>query len=706
MKICALTKSRITDYATGALTKGELREIEGHLASCEDCRSLFTEITNVVDQIERRGSKRQRPPTRRDQTHNTRMHPVLVLNSTRQLVLILFTVFVLGAVILFIVPWDDLIVPGDIKSYEELQKPGTVKPATPPVKPSPGVAVSAPLVGSERPSPTAAVVNVSPPAPEPIAEVQTPSPPMSTSPPPSFGSQSYTSSTTTMAAMPFAPGPYQLPGSVAAAPPAPATSFLTPTHAEPPVPAPVPVVRPPGLPTPNHTSPPQAAPTLQPQDTLAIEAPPSVPAPYAVPTAAPPVKAVSTPAPRLLPLATPPPSTMERTDGGKMKVDAHSLVNAYDYDYKSPETGAFRLFHDFAPSPFKPGKVLMRVGLQAAHAPGAARSRNRDLTVILPPASDTPGTARMQLVLPLLLDSLGPDDSVSVLQCGNRAYTAVSRVKATQKARIMSALQSSDSTPADWAGTLSEAMRLAEPRRGERIVVMIVNSDALDTPSGPNTWPVPIDGVAVHVVCVGRNPGRDVLATRVTRLYGGRRVDLATSSINWSGAFASLLEAASPAVARNVVIQNDFDRNIVSDVRPFRNASQVIANTDILPLFSSIHNGESVTMVYELTCSRMPVAGERVAELSVQYEDPTTGAPRTAKRTCTGLDGSATLNEADRSFQLAGLLAHSARLMPPESTLNEADVSTVFRKLKALPRSATLRDFVEAMELLNNRSNR
>ncbi|MFT5131004.1 MAG: hypothetical protein ACI8W8_004637 [Rhodothermales bacterium] len=312
----------------------------------------------------------------------------------------------------------------------------------------------------------------------------------------------------------------------------------------------------------------------------------------------------------------------------------------------------------------------------------------------------------MQLVLPLLLDSLGPDDVVSMLQCGHRSHTAVSRVKATQKSRIMAALESIESTPADWSGTLNEAMRLAEPRRGERIVVIIINSDAMETPSTPNTWPEPIEGVAVHVVCLGRNPKADVLATRITRLYGGRRVDLVTNSINWSGAFTNLLETASPAVARNVVIQNDFNRNIVTDVRPFRNASQVIANTDILPLFTSIHNGESITMVYELTFARPPAAGERVAELIVQFEDPTSGAPRTAKRTCTSIDGNPEFQEGDRSFQLAGLLAHSARLMPPESSLNEADVSAVFRKLKALPRDADLGDFVESMELLNNHTNR
>jgi hypothetical protein len=693
MKICALTKSRITDYVTGTLTKGELREIEAHLATCDDCRGLFNEITTVVDQIERHGSKHPRPITRRDQPHNARMHPVLVLNSTRQLVMILFTLFVLGSIMLLIVPWGDLVVKGDIKSYDDLQRPGRYEPKAPePTSPKPGVAVSAPLVQVEQPLPPApTALPVSTPA-----EAST----FSTPVPPEYSPHSYsTAGSTVAAAMPFAPGPYQLQPSTSSGT---NPSFLTPVPAvdpSPPSPAP-PVLSPP---------PPQP---LQPAPPLPTSNTPPVPAPYAVPTttlAFQPIAAVPAPVEAAsINTSIPVPPASADTGSGEINSDAHAhaLVNAYDYDYESPTTGTFSLFHEFAPSPFKPSQVLMRVGLQAARAAGAARSRNRDITLVLPPASDTPGTARMQLVLPLLIDSLGPDDSVSVMQCGHRAQTAVSRVKATQKSRIMNALQESEASAADWAGTLSEAMRLAEPRRGERIIVVIVNSDALDTPSGPSAWPESIDGIAVHVVAVGRNPNKDVLATRIMRLYGGRRVDLSTSNINWGGAFGSLLEAASPAVARNVVIQNDFNRQIVSEVRPLRKASQVIANTDILPLFPSIHNGESVTMVYELTFSRQPAAGERVAEMSVQYEDPRTGAPRTAKRTCTELDGRASFSDGQRSFQLAGLLAHSARLMPPGSTLNEADVSAVFRKLKALPRSAEISDFVEAMELLNTRSKR
>ena len=703
MKICALTKSRITDYATGNLTKGELREIEAHLSTCDDCRSLFNEITNVVDQIERRGGSKGRiPNTRRDQLQDARMHPVLVLNSTRQLVLILFTVFVLGSIILLIVPWTDLVVQGDIKSYEELQQTGKYKPDEPaPVVPKPGVAVAAPLVGVEQtpvPSPSD-VTSASPTA-------AVPPPTMSTPLPPEYSPHAFGSSNAAVAAMPFAPGPYQL----EAGPSAPAPTFLTPIP-EPAAPAPSPAPAPIPPPVAPEVEPVQ---TPQPAPSLTGTEPPPLPAPYAVPTAAPPFQeAEVNPAPVLPPVATPntvvepPPVAASRDeDKSRMKADAHALVNAYDFDYKGPQTGVFALDHDFAPSPFKPGKMLMRVSMQAARAQGTARSRERDITLVLPPASDTPGTARMQLVLPLLLDSLGPDDSVSMLQCGHRPHTAVSRVKATQKARMMKAIQASESTPADWAGTVSEAMRLAEPRRGERIIVVIVNSDALDTPSNPNAWPEPVEGVSVHVISVGRNPQRDVLATRIMRLYNGRRVNLATSSINWTGAFAGLLESASPAVARNVAIQNDFNRDIVSDVRPFRNAAQIIANTDILPLFPSLHNGESVTMVYELTFSRQPGPGERVAELSVQYEDPTTGAARTAKRTCNGIDGKTTFSDGDRSFQLAGLLAHSARLMPPGTELNEVDVSAVFRKLKALPRTAKLSDFVEAMELLNTRSNR
>ncbi|MFT5130706.1 MAG: hypothetical protein ACI8W8_004337, partial [Rhodothermales bacterium] len=197
MKICALTKYRITDYATGTLTKGELREIESHLSTCDDCRSLFSEITNVVDQIERHGNNRKRPPARRDKAHSSRMHPVLMINSTRQLVLILFTLVVLGSIILFIVPWDELVAPGDTKSYDDLQKPGMVPAATSPVSPSIGVEVNAPLIETQQPTPTSAVVNATPmrAVPSPTLPPAA-SPSMSAPPRHDYATQSYTPNNT------------------------------------------------------------------------------------------------------------------------------------------------------------------------------------------------------------------------------------------------------------------------------------------------------------------------------------------------------------------------------------------------------------------------------------------------------------------------------------------------------------------------------
>jgi hypothetical protein len=93
-------------------------------------------------------------------------------------------------------------------------------------------------------------------------------------------------------------------------------------------------------------------------DALAPPEPPAaVPAPAAL------AAAVHVPATKRA-VAPPLPSPAE--------VGVEAFVNAFDYDYEPPGDGALAVHALAAPSPFRPGRVLLRIGIRAAPAAAAA----------------------------------------------------------------------------------------------------------------------------------------------------------------------------------------------------------------------------------------------------------------------------------------------------------------------------------------------
>ena len=83
--ICARVKSRLPEYVSGALTRSEKREIDSHLTECSDCRKLFAEIGAVVHDDHVPSHNHSRRPTPKIRSHE-RLHPVMLLNSSRHVV--------------------------------------------------------------------------------------------------------------------------------------------------------------------------------------------------------------------------------------------------------------------------------------------------------------------------------------------------------------------------------------------------------------------------------------------------------------------------------------------------------------------------------------------------------------------------------------------------------------------------------------------
>ena len=111
-----------------------------------------------------------------------------------------------------------------------------------------------------------------------------------------------------------------------------------------------------------------------------------------------------------------------RPDPASVRVE--EWVNAFDQGYRAPSDDDFAIIVDGGPTPFvEDDEVLVRIGLQAR----AVRDRAREdasLTFVIDTSGSMARESRLELVkdsLRILVDELGPDDRVAVVEFGQDA---------------------------------------------------------------------------------------------------------------------------------------------------------------------------------------------------------------------------------------------------------------------------------------------
>jgi Ca-activated chloride channel homolog len=133
-------------------------------------------------------------------------------------------------------------------------------------------------------------------------------------------------------------------------------------------------------------------------------------------------------------------------DGNLPPRDAIRLeefVNAFDYNYPSPDDDAFAIHVDGGPSPYTGSNaILVRVGIQARRIADADRSP-ASLTFII----DTSGSMAMENRLELVKDALGvlvgglhADDSVAIVEFGSDARVVLNPTSAAEPQVILDAI--------------------------------------------------------------------------------------------------------------------------------------------------------------------------------------------------------------------------------------------------------------------------
>ncbi len=312
----------------------------------------------------------------------------------------------------------------------------------------------------------------------------------------------------------------------------------------------------------------------------------------------------------------------------KNAVRIEEMINYFDYDYKAPSDRArpFNANVSIMPTPWNANSKLLRIGIKGYELPKGEAPRANLVFLI-----DTSGSMNAANKLPLLrnsfkllLQSLKPDDTVSIVTYAGRAGVVLAPTKVADKHKILASLDrlhAGGSTAG--AEGIRQAYQLAEQnldKDGVNRVILATDGDFNVGISNPEELKSFIQrkqksGVTLSILGFGRGNYNDALMQTLAQNGNGNAAYIDTLS----EARKVLVEEAGSTlftIAKDVKIQVEFNPALVGEYRLIgyetRKLKREDFNNDKVDA-GDIGAGHTVTALYEITAKG--VSGRLVDEL-------------------------------------------------------------------------------------------
>jgi len=313
-------------------------------------------------------------------------------------------------------------------------------------------------------------------------------------------------------------------------------------------------------------------------------------------------------------------------------VRTEELVNYFPYDYAAPPRAEQPFSTSVAvfPSPWSPGRKLVRIGIKGYSVHRATRP-HANLVFLVDTSGSMQEPNKLPLVrqsLSLLLDELDPRDSVAIVTYAGSAGTALEPTPVSQKHRIRAIIESlgAGGSTAGAEG-IRQAYALAEanldPNGVNRVIlatdgdfnVGITNQDELkgyiERERGK--------GVFLSVLGFGMGNYNDALMQALAQNGNGVAAYIDTVS----EARKTLVEEASSTlfpIAKDVKIQVEFNPATVAEYRLIGYETRLLNRDDFdndKVDAGDVGSGQSVTALYEV----VPIGGPRAIG-NLRYATP------------------------------------------------------------------------------------
>jgi len=305
----------------------------------------------------------------------------------------------------------------------------------------------------------------------------------------------------------------------------------------------------------------------------------------------------------------------------KDAVRSEELINYFDYAYPLPKDRKtpFTTYTSVMDSPWKAGNKLIHIGIQGYQL-AASEIPQSNLVFLLDVSGSMDEPSKLPLVkqsMSLLLDTLKPDDTISIVVYAGAAGTVLEPTKAKEKSKILAALnnlQAGGSTAG--AEGIALAYQLAEANfnaKGVNRIILATDGDFNVGQTGDEALQDFVErkrdkGIYLSVLGFGQGNYKDAMMQTLAQNGNGTAAYIDTLS---EAQKVLVTEATSNLfpIAKDVKIQVEFNPNTVKEYRLIGYETRALNRED----FSNdkvdageIGAGQRVTAIYEIT----PVGAE------------------------------------------------------------------------------------------------
>ena len=303
-------------------------------------------------------------------------------------------------------------------------------------------------------------------------------------------------------------------------------------------------------------------------------------------------------------------------------VRTEEMVNYFSYDYARPASASepFRSNVTVMPSPWSPGRKLVRIGIKGYEVQRSTRPRANLVFLV-----DTSGSMNEPNKLPLvkqslsmLLDQLAPSDTVSIVTYAGHAGTALEPTSIRQREKIQAVIdQLGAGGSTAGAEGIRQAYNLAKASfdpKGVNRVILATDGDFNVGITNQEELKGLVErerdkGVFLSVLGYGMGNYNDALMQALAQNGNGVAAYIDTIA----EARKTLVEEASAnlfTIAKDVKIQVEFNPATVAEYRLIGYETRILNRDDFENDkidAGDVGSGQSVTALYEMT----PVGGPR-----------------------------------------------------------------------------------------------
>ncbi|MCB9506439.1 MAG: von Willebrand factor type A domain-containing protein [Myxococcales bacterium] len=392
-------------------------------------------------------------------------------------------------------------------------------------------------------------------------------------------------------------------------------------------------------------------------------------------------------------------------------VRVEEFLNSLDYGYAPPDDhSVFAIDLESAPAEFvvDPGLAteqpqILRVGLQGFEIdPGDRAPAN--LVFLVDTSGSMQGPDRLGLVryaLGVVLASLGPDDTLSIVTYAGRATTLLSPTRLEDRGAVLAAidaLEAGGSTNgADGVRTAYELARAAYVTGGINRVIWCTDGDLNVGLTGDSLLRLIEEngraGIALTTLGFGRGNLNDRDLERFADHADGNYhfIDSRNEALH---VLSDELVGTLEVIGRDVKIQVEFDPAVVSRYRLIGYENRAVADVDFrndAVDAGEVGSGHSVTALLEYTLRARPAADAVIATTRVRYELPdSNGEVREISREIRGGELRSSFDSASPSYRLAVSTAAFAQVLRSPTSRGRSQLPAVEQAIRAAAAGGSL----------------